>query len=117
MRCDPWPKATRNPPEIVILDVRVTDYDATANGNLQQLESTVRVYVSASTIEAAQRKLDPIVSATGTKSVRAAIKSDRRLGGFAYDCRVVSCETGRTDGADGVQYVVADFSLAIVASI
>lgn len=63
----------------------------------------------------AQTRLDTYAS-TGVGSIKAAIESDRSLGGSAYDVRVREM-TGVTSAIIGdVTYLIADFSVQVFSN-
>jgi hypothetical protein len=81
------PSRVAKTPCVVILP-RHGDYDRTMGGLMaHMLEVTVLVSLNQSH-ERAQAELDEYISATGTKSIKAAIETDRTLGGNAADCHV-----------------------------
>ena len=67
------------------------DYDVTMHRGLDRWNFTVRVYVGATTDIGAQKRLDLMLDSAGTYSVKAAVESDRKLGGDAADLRVKTC--------------------------
>ncbi len=48
--------------------------------------------VGAQDRQTAQNLLDPYLDNTGSRSIKAAIESDRTLGGAAHTCRVAKAE-------------------------
>lgn len=65
-------------------------YDGSMNRGHDEWFFTVRGFAASGTDTAAQMRLDDWLKSTGGKSVKAAIETDRTLGGAASDCRVVA---------------------------
>jgi hypothetical protein len=63
----------------------------------------------------AQRKLDAYIS-PGANSVKNAIESDSTLGGYAYDCRVVSMDSVGSLTISDTTYLAADFTVTVIAN-
>jgi transketolase len=63
----------------------------------------------------AQRKLDAYIS-TGASSIKSAVESDKTLGGYAYDCRVVSMDSVGSLTVSDTTYLAADFTVAVIAN-
>jgi hypothetical protein len=66
-----------------------TDYGARA-GTLEKVRLTVRVLVGPEADEAGQARLDRMLAADGTGSVKGLLDGDDTLGGQVSDARVVS---------------------------
>ena len=88
------------------------EYHRAMGNGVENVHMTVQAYFGTSGDIAAQERLDDLLASTGTKSVKAAIESDRTLGGAADDLVVQSCsgyqEYARPDGttAFGAQWNV-----------
>ena len=67
------------------------EYDKAMQRGLDTVNFTVRVYVGTTTDIGAQKRLDVMLDPAGSNSVKAAVESDRTLGGAAASLRVKSC--------------------------
>jgi hypothetical protein len=63
----------------------------------------------------AQNKLDAYCSGSGTQSIKAAIQSNRTLGGKAFDCRVTSLRSYNQISVADVTYLAAEFVVQVYA--
>jgi hypothetical protein len=63
----------------------------------------------------AQNKLDAYWSGTGVQSIKAAIESNRTLGGTAFDCRVTSLRSYNQVSVADVTYLAAEFAVQVYA--
>jgi hypothetical protein len=64
-------------------------YDRAMSRGLDEWFFTIRGFAASGTDKASQIKLDPWLSSTGAESVKAALESDRTLGGKVSDAHVV----------------------------
>lgn len=78
-----------------------TEYDLTFARGLDRWTLTVRVLVGASTDQGAQRLLDRMLESSGSVSVKAAIESDKTLGGAASSVQVQRCTGYRLISREG----------------
>jgi hypothetical protein len=103
-----------NPPIAVVMPNTIT-YDEAFGRGASQYNFTVTVIVGRAADRIAQRKLNDYAS-PGAQSVKAAIESDRTLGGTAFDVR---CESLSNIGAISLQgdttYLAADFVVTAYA--
>jgi hypothetical protein len=77
------------------------EYDLAMARGLDRLPFTVQVFVAANNDQGPQRNLDKFMATEGALSIRAALESDRTLGGLANDLRVVRCTGYRQYVFDG----------------
>jgi hypothetical protein len=103
-----------NPP-IAIVSLESVNYDQAYAKGMTNYSFTVTVVVGRSAEREAQRKLDGYIS-PGTNSVKNAIESDKTLGGYAYDCRVVSMNSVGSVTISDTTYLAADFSVTVIAN-
>ena len=103
------------PAAIVNLD-SVNYHQAFKNG-LIELNFTVTVIVGRFSARSSQQKLNDFADNSGDSSIRAAIESDRTLGGNAFDC-VVQTMSGisNIDLNDGNNYLATEFSVIAYAN-
>ena len=103
------------PAAIVNLD-SVNYHQAFKNG-LIELNFTITVIVGRFSARSSQQKLNDFADNSGDNSIRAAIESDRTLGGNAFDC-VVQTMSGisNIDLNDGNNYLATEFSVIAYAN-
>jgi hypothetical protein len=78
-------------PPAAEVQVGETEYDKAMHRGLDTVMLTVRVFVAFASDIGAQKRLRAMLATDGTASVKAAIESDRTLGGQAEDLRVTKC--------------------------
>jgi hypothetical protein len=103
-----------NPP-IAVVSLDSVTYDQAFAKGMTNYNFTVTVIVGRSAEREAQRKLDAYIS-PGTNSVKNAIESNKTLGGYAYDCRVVSMNSVGSLTISDTTYLAADFSVTVIAN-
>jgi hypothetical protein len=103
-----------NPP-IAVVSLDSVTYDQAYAKGMTNYNFTVTVIVGRSAEREAQRKLDGYIS-PGTNSVKDAIESNKTLGGYAYDCRVVSMNSVGSLTISDTTYLAADFSVTVIAN-
>jgi hypothetical protein len=103
-----------NPP-IAVVSLDSVTYDQAYAKGMTNYNFTVTVIVGRSAEREAQRKLDGYIS-PGANSVKNAIESNKTLGGYAYDCRVVSMNSVGSLTISDTTYLAADFSVTVIAN-
>jgi hypothetical protein len=103
-----------NPP-IAIVSLDSVTYDQAYAKGMTTYNFTITVIVGRSAEREAQRKLDAYIS-PGTNSVKNAIESNKTLGGYAYDCRVVSMNSVGSVTISDTTYLAADFTVTVIAN-
>jgi hypothetical protein len=103
-----------NPP-IAVVSLDSVTYDQAFAKGMTSYTFTVTVIVGRSAEREAQRKLDGYIS-PGANSVKNAIESDKTLGGYAYDCRVVSMNSVGSVTISDTTYLAADFTVTVIAN-
>jgi hypothetical protein len=103
-----------NPP-IAIVSLESVTYDQAYSKGMTNYTFTITVVVGRSAEREAQRKLDGYIS-PGANSVKNAIESDKTLGGYAYDCRVVSMNSVGSVTISDTTYLAADFTVTVIAN-
>jgi hypothetical protein len=107
-------------PPIAIISLGSVQYNGAFNTKTVQglttYNFTVSVIVGKVAERVAQARLDSYIS-TGTATIKAAVESDRTLGGAAFDC-VVSEMTnvGAVLLSGDVSYLAADFTVTVYAN-
>jgi hypothetical protein len=103
-----------NPPVAIVALTNVS-YDRAFADGLTNYTFTVTVIVGRAAEREAQRKLDAYIT-PGANSVKNAVESDKTLGGYAYDCRVVSMDSVGSLTISDTTYLAADFTVAVIAN-
>jgi hypothetical protein len=103
-----------NPP-IAIVNLDSVTYDQAFANGMTNYNFTITVIVGRAAEREAQRKLDAYIS-PGANSVKNAIESNKTLGGYAYDCRVVSMNSVGSVTISDTTYLAADFSVTVIAN-
>ena len=90
-------------------------YNGAMGGGLITHKFTVSVVVGRSAERTAQTLLDGYLSYKGATSIRAAIESDRTLGGIVQDLIVESANNISTLEANDATYLAIDFVVTVYA--
>lgn len=104
-----------NPPVAVVMPTSITYDTAFARTGGDEYEFSVMVIVGRVDERMAQNKLDAYCSGTGSQSIKAAIESNRTLGGKAFDCRVTSLRNYNQVSVADVTYLAAEFVVQVYA--
>jgi len=102
-------------PPIAVVSLSSVDYDRAFADGLVGYNFVVTVIVGRVAEREAQRRLDAYIS-TGSSSIKNAIESDRTLGGYAYDCRVVSMNSIGSLLLNDNNYLAADFTVTVISN-
>lgn len=102
------------PPVAVVIFDRVEFDTSMARGLDMYLFKVVLVLGRVNT-RGTEEALDGYLSGNGSTSLKAAIESDRSLGGEAQDLRVTSGENVRELVVADITYVAADFLITVYA--
>ena len=90
-------------------------FDSSMSRGLDEWLFTVRGFATSGTDQAAQQRLDPWLASTGGESVKAALESDRTLGGTVADSRVVQVTRVATFTASATSFYGAEWLLRVIA--
>jgi len=101
------------PPIAIVVPERV-DYDTAMRRGLDTFTFKVLVIAQRASERGAQNTLDAFCDSTGATSVKAAIESDRSLGGAANDCRVTDLTDYGPLTVGETQYLAATFSVTVI---
>lgn len=104
-----------NPP-VAIVALSQIEYDRAFQKGLVEYQFIVTVIVARSAEREAQRRLDGYSLDSGEQSVKAAIESDKTLGGSAYDVRVERMMNISSIQLGDATYLVAEFFVTVLAS-
>ncbi len=99
-------------PPIAVIALGNVVYDGALQGGLVTYNFTVSVIVGRVAEREAQRRLDTFIS-TGAGSIKAAVESDKSLGGSAYDVRVSEMTNVGAVQLGDATYLACDFSVAV----
>ena len=97
-----------NPPQAIV-QLQSVDYDGAFQGGLTTYSFLITVLVGRAAERSAQIKLNAYAS-TGAGGIKAAIESDKTLGGSAYDVTVETMTNISAVSLGGdISYLSADF--------
>jgi hypothetical protein len=110
-----YPLANPTPPAIQILRGEI-EYDLAAARGLDLVTMQVQAIVALTADIGSQMRLDPLIDPTGSGSVKAAIESDRTLGGTVAGLRVTGAAGDQiAQGANG-PVLVCQWTIDVYAS-
>jgi hypothetical protein len=110
-----YPLSNPTPPAFLVYPSG-TEYNASMARGLDVWTFTVEAIVNTGSDQDAEKLLDLYVAPTGATSVRAAIESDKTLGGVASAATVTRCSGIRLEGDERGVYLVARWTVEIYAS-
>ena len=90
------------------------EYDQAFQGGLTNYTFNVTVIVSRVTERRAQQRLHDVIQ-TGTGSVKAAIQSEKTLGGSAFDVKVTEMNNIASATIGDIEYLTASFVVVVRA--
>lgn len=91
------------------------EYDTTYGAGRVTLTIPVRVYASRASERAGQDRLDGYLASSGASSVKAAIESDRTLGGACESVQVPIMREYGTYTFNAVEYLGFEVEVEVVA--
>jgi len=100
-------------PPVAMVYPDTIDFDLNANRGADTFTFIVYVLVGRADDRAAQNRLDSFVA--GDSSVKAAIESDRTLGGSADTCRVTSMRNYQQVSIGETVFLGVEFEVEVVA--
>lgn len=100
-------------PPMAVVSAPSIQYDTAFKRGSDQYTFTVDVYVARQVVKSAQKALDALVDPT---AIKAAIESDRQLGGAAFDCRVTSMNSYRAEDVGETPLLAASFEVMVVTA-
>jgi hypothetical protein len=103
-----------NPP-VAIVALNSVSFDRAYAKGMTSYTFVITVIVGRAAEREAQRKLDAYIT-PGANSVKNAVESDKTLGGYAYDCRVVSMDSVGSLTISDTTYLAADFTVTVIAN-
>ena len=102
-------------PPIAVISLAGVQYDGAFHGGLVTYNFVVSVIVGRVAEREAQRRLDGYIS-TGSGSMKAAVESDKTLGGAAYDVKVTELSNIGAVSLNDATYLAADFSIQVFSN-
>lgn len=102
-------------PPMAVVQPQQIEYDLNAQRGLNRYTFTVSVFVVKADDRAAQVRVDPYVSPTGDRSVKAALEADRTLAGTVDTLRVTNVSNYAASDANDVLYLAVDFEVEVYA--
>lgn len=102
-----------NPP-MAMVGLSKVAYNRQNNASMSEYTFMVTVIVGRVVERVAQQNLDVYV-APGAGSIKAAIESDKTLGGYAYDVFVPELSAYGAVSVNGIDYLSAEFSVQVFA--
>jgi len=100
-----------NPPQALIALDKI-DYQQQNNNSMSIYTFKITIVLGRVSERTAQQNLDVLVAPTG---VKAAIESDRTLGGFAYEVNIQALDAYGAISINGIDYLSAEFSVLVYA--
>ncbi len=97
-----------------VVQLRDVEYDRAMQRGLTEYEFVVTVIFGRIATSQAQRSMDQLIS-TGDRSLKAAIESDRTLGGKAFDTVVTEMTNVQSVTIGDITYLSADFAVTVYA--
>ena len=104
-----------NPPIAVVMPNTINYDTSFARTGGDEYEFLVMVIVGRVDERTAQNRLDAYCSGTGASSVKAAIESDKTLGGNAFSLRVTSLRNYNQVTVGDVTYLSGEFVVQVYA--
>lgn len=114
LRTSAWIPDQINPP-IAVVKPDTISFDTAFGRGLDTMEFSVLVIVGRVDERSAQSRLDAYCETTGASSIKAAIESDRDLGGACSDLRVSEMRNYTSLNVGDVTYLVAEFAVQVFA--
>lgn len=104
-----------SPPAAVVGEVEI-EFDLAMGRGLDEMTWRVRVYASRADDRSGLTKLNGYLAGSGSSSVKAALESDRTLGGVCQMLRVERVDGYGVYEVAGMQYLGAEFTVRVYAS-
>jgi hypothetical protein len=104
-----------NPPIAVVAPASITYDIAFARNGGDEYEFIITAIVGRVDERTAQNRLDAYCSGTGVSSIKAAVESDKTLGGKAFNCRVTDLRNYTQVTVGDATYLAAEFVVQVYA--
>ena len=104
------------PPTIHVFPEEV-EFDGAMGRGADTWRFTLQAFVGLVSDQGAQKRLDLMLAPSGATSIKAAVETDRTLGGLEVDARVVSASGYRVYvQADGNPVLGCEWSCTVIAT-
>ena len=103
------------PPIAVVIPQRI-EFDAAMSRGMDTYTFEVIVIAQRASERGAQDALDGYCNPTGSTSIKAALQSDRTLGGAAFDLRVTEMSSYSPLSVGDTVYLSATFSVTVITA-
>lgn len=100
-------------PPMAVVNAPTIRYDTAFQRGSDEYTFTVDVYVGRQVVKNAQKLLDAYIDPS---SVKAALETDRTLGGAAMDSRVTGMTSYRAEDVGETPLLAASFEVMVVAA-
>jgi hypothetical protein len=102
-------------PPIAVVQLNNISYDEAFQNGLVFYNFTVTVIVGRVSERTAQNRLNAFAS-TGTGGIKAAVESDKTLGGEAFDVRLIEMTSLGAITLGETQYMACEFSVQVLSN-
>lgn len=102
-------------PPIAVIFPETVSFDTSFGRGLDEYTFTIQLIVSKVSDRNAQSNLDGYCNPDGSQSVKAAIESDRTLGGLIQDLRVTEARDYRAATINENTYLTVTFVVTVYA--
>jgi hypothetical protein len=113
LQVSPYVLPSPTPPSVEIVPSDI-EYDQTFGRGTDLYRFTVRVFVGTPDSRVAQVRLDTFLAPSGSESFKAALESDRTLGGSVSTLRVINASGYRMYG-DSPPVLGAEWTVEILS--
>jgi len=104
------------PPAVYVVGPGQVEYHRAMVNGLDNWTMLIQATAGLTTDQGAQIRLDGFIGATGASSVKAAVESDRTLGGKAQDTVVQSCAGYQLYQTERGVFLGAEWTVLVLAS-
>jgi len=102
------------PPLACVLPMKI-DFDSSFGRGMDEYTFKVVVIAARASERSAQSTLDGYCNPSGATSIKAALQSDKTLGGNAFDLRVTELSDYGPLSIGETQYMAATFNVTVIA--
>jgi hypothetical protein len=99
------------------VDTVETQFDTTYRRGTDEIDLVVRGWLSLNETDESQKRMDNWIDGTAGESVKAAIESDKTLGGACDACRVTRAAVKRAMPVDAnALYLVGEWTVHVIGT-
>lgn len=110
----PYMLGAPTPPTIQVFPETV-EYDRAMHRGYDAWTFVVQAFAGLTTDRGAQISVDEMLEPSGSNSIKAAVESDKTLGGIVSDVRVVSATGYRVYPSDGGAVLGCEWTVYVIA--